>query len=108
VDQAQAQQKNAAEGLRQSERQVTVDIRKALLDLESAEKQVGVTQTSVESADMDRKIAEEKYNLGAGTLLDLLIANANYTTALSNKVNAAIGYLLAKKQVEFAVGTISQ
>lgn len=108
IEQSQVQRKNAEEEVKQSERQVMVDIRKALLDLEAAEKQVIVTQKSVESALMDRKIAEEKYNLGAGTLLDLLVAQANYTTALSNKVNVAIGYLLAKKQVELALGNISK
>ena len=71
-------------------------------------KQVMVTQTSVKSAEMDRKIAEEKYNLGAGTLLDLLIASANYTNAQSNKVNAIVGYMLSKKQTEFALGTITK
>ncbi len=108
VEQSQVSYKNAQEGLNQSRRQITVDIRKALLDLEASQKQVMVTQTSVQSAEMDRKIAEEKYNLGAGTLLDLLIANANYTTSLSNKVNAVIGYLLSKKQTEFALGIISK
>ena len=108
IEQAQVSRKNADENLKQARRQIAVDIRKALLDLESSEKQVMVTQASVQSAEMDRKIAEEKYNLGAGTLLDLLIANANYTNALSNKVNAVIGYLLSKKQTEFALGTITQ
>lgn len=108
IEQAQVQRKNAEENVKQTERQIVVEIRKALLDLEAAEKQVVVTQTSVISAEMDRKIAEEKYNLGAGTLLDLLVAQANYTAAASNKVNAVISYLLAKKQVELAVGTISQ
>jgi outer membrane protein len=107
IQQAQIQKNNAEEQLKQSELQLRVDIQKALLDFDASEKQVKVTQTSVASAEMDRKIAEEKYNLGAGTLLDLLIANANYTNALSNKVNAAINYLLAKKQIEFSLGTIS-
>ena len=108
IEQAQVGRRNAEEQLRQAERQIRVDVRKALLDLESAEKQVNVTQTSVESADMDRKIAEEKYSLGAGTLLDLLVASANYTTALSNKVNAVTNYLFAKKQTEFALGLITK
>ena len=108
VEQAQVSRRNADENLKQARRQIAVDIRKALLDLESSEKQVMVTQTSVHSAEMDRKIAEEKYNLGAGTLLDLLIANANYTNALSNKVNAVIGYLLSKTQAEYALGTITK
>jgi outer membrane protein len=107
IEQASVQRKNADEQVRQNQRQVRVDIRKALLDLESAEKQVSVSQTTVKSAEMDRTIAEEKYNLGAGTLLDLLVATANYTNAVSNKVNAVVGYLMAKKQVEYTVGTIS-
>ncbi len=108
VEQAQVTHRNAVEQQQQTERQVYVDIRKALLDLEAAEKQVTVAQTTVTSAKMDLEIAQEKYNLGAGTLLDLLVATANYSNAMSNKVNAVTGYNLAKKQVEFVLGTISQ
>jgi outer membrane protein len=108
IQQAQLQQNNAEVNVRQSQLRVTVDIRKALLDLEAAEKEVTSTQTSVQSAEMDRKIAEEKYNLGSGTILDLQVATANYTQALSNKVNAVNDFLLAKKNVEFALGTIAR
>jgi outer membrane protein len=108
IQQAQLQQNNADVNVRQSKLKVTVDIRKALLDLEAAEKEVTSTQTSVQSAEMDRKIAEEKYNLGSGTILDLQVATANYTQALSNKVNAVNDFLLAKKNVEFALGTIAR
>ena len=108
IEQALIQRKNADEQVQQTQRQIVVDIRKALLDLETAEKQLMVTVTSVASAEMDRKIAQEKYNLNAGTLLDLLIANAGYTTALSNKVNAVVNYMIAKKQMEYAIGIISK
>ncbi len=107
IEQAIITQRNADDLLKQNERQISVDIQKAQLDIEAAQKQVIVTQASVFSAQMDRKIAEEKYNLGAGTLLDLLIASANYINAQSNQVNAAISYLLSKKQMEYALGTIS-
>lgn len=108
IEQATILRSNAEQQLNQSRRDITVDVRKALLDLEAAEKQVMVTKSSMISAEMDRKIAEEKYSLGAGTLLDLLVANANYTNVLSNKVNAVTNYLLAKKNTEFALGTISK
>ncbi len=107
VQQAKINLRNAEEQLSQAERQVQVDIKKSLLDLEAAQKQVQVTTESVISATEDRRIAEEKYNLGAGTLLDLLTANANYTLALSNKVNAAYNYFLIKKQVEYNLGKIA-
>lgn len=106
VQQARVSERNALEQLKQTERKLKVDIRKALLDLEAAEKQVDVTRKSVISAEQDHRIAEEKYNLGAGTLLDLLIANANYVSAVSNKVNAIYNYNLVKKQFEFVTGVI--
>ena len=106
VDQARVNERNALEQLNQAERQVQVDIKKALLDLEAAEKQIEVTKKSVVSAEQDRRIAEEKYNLGAGTLLDLLVASANYVLAVSNKVNAAFNFNLVKTQLEFSTGTL--
>jgi outer membrane protein TolC len=39
--------------------------------------------------------------------LDVLTANAQYTQALSNQVVAGYTYIQAKKQIEFAVGTIN-
>jgi len=106
VEQAQVGRMNAEQQVKQNERQVRVDVRKALLDLEAAEKEVRVSQTTITSALMDRQIAEEKYNLGSGTLLDLLTASANYTTAVSNKVSGVVDYLTAKKQMEYVLGVI--
>ncbi|MGA9362959.1 MAG: TolC family protein [Bacteroidota bacterium] len=106
VQQAKVTLKTAEQELSQAERQVQVDIAKSLLDLEAAEKQVYVTMNSVISATEDRRIAEEKYSLGAGTILDLLTAEANYSLALSNKVNAAYNYFLTKKQLEYNIGRI--
>lgn len=107
IEQATINRNFASDQLKQNERQILVDIQKAKLDIEAALKQLKVTQTSVASAEMDLKIAEEKYNLGAGTLLDLLIANANYINALSNKVNSVMSYLLSQKQMEYALGIIN-
>lgn len=107
VQQAKVDMKNAEETLDQAHRQIQVDLKKSLLDLEASEKRIEVSQKSVQSAEEDRRIAEERYNLGAGTLLDLLTANAQYTTAVSNKVNAIYDYILAKRQMEYYVGTLS-
>jgi outer membrane protein len=106
IQQAAIDLRNADEQLRLKERQVKSEIRKAVLDLDAARKSVEVSQTGVRSAIEDRRIAEEKYNLGAGTLLDKLVADANYTSAAYNKVNAVFGYVLAKKNLEFVIGTL--
>jgi outer membrane protein len=94
----------AEQNLEQTKRKVQKEVRTALLSLETARKRMEVSTKNVVSAVEDRRIAEERYNLGANTLLDLLVATANYTTALSNKVSATYDYVYAKQQFKIAVG----
>jgi outer membrane protein len=88
----------------QTKRKVQKEIRTALLSLETAQKRLEVSLKSVASAEEDRRIAEERYNLGSNTLLDLLTATASYTQALSTKVNGAFDFLYAKQQFRVVVG----
>lgn len=104
VQAAKLQLRNSKDQVAQAARQVQVDVRKAKLNFESAIKQLDVSVKTVISAEEDRRIAEERYSLGAGILLDLLTANANYTQALSNKVNAQYDLVLAKQQLKYVVG----
>lgn len=94
----------ADQSLDQAKRQVAKEIRNALLNLETAWKRNEVAKKSVVSATEDRRIAQERYNLGANTLLDLLVATSNYTKALSDKVNASYDFLYAKQLFKVAIG----
>jgi outer membrane protein len=96
-----ALKRNAEITLLQTEKDISVEVRKAILDLEAARKSWDVSQKVLISANADRNIAEERYNLGAGTLLDLLVANATYVGAQATRINAMAGFLIAKYNVEF-------
>ena len=104
VESASVEMRNAEIGLVQTERDIRVEIKKAILDLEAARKQVDVTQKGVLSAQEDLRIQEERYNLGAGTLLDLLTASASYVNAEAGRINAIYSFIVSKRNLEYVIG----
>jgi outer membrane protein len=94
----------AEQQLDQAKRSVAKDVKSSLLNLETARKRYDVSLKNMKSAEEDRRIAEERYNLGSNTLLDLLVATANYTQAISNKVSSSYDFVYAKLQFRIAVG----
>ncbi len=87
-------------------RQVQLDIYQGLLSLYSTEKQYEAGMQSVNYAKINLETQQEKYSIGSATLLDVLTASAQYTSALSSRVVAAYNYIQAKQQIEYAIGTI--
>jgi outer membrane protein TolC len=66
--------------------------------------QIGITGANVAAAAEALRVQQERYRLGAATLLDLLTAEANLTQAQVNQVQARYNYLIARAQVEALVG----
>lgn len=101
---AEVERRNAEINLVQSERDIRVEIKKALLDLDAARKGVEVTQKGLVSAKEDLRIQQERYNLGAGTLLDLLTASAGLVNAEASRINAIYSYIVSKRNIDYVVG----
>jgi outer membrane protein len=93
--------------LTELERNIKRNIQKNYLDLQAAEKSLSVNEKNVKAAEENRRIEEEKYSLGSGTLLNVLIASSNYTTARTNYINAKFAYVVLSKQLNYYLGILN-
>jgi len=75
---------------------VNAQLTQQLAALTTADAQIRIVGTNVAAAMEALRVTQERYRLGAGTLLDLLTAQANMTQAEVNQVSARYNYLIAR------------
>ena len=85
-------------------RRVSAQLTQQLAALTTAYAQIAIVGTNVAAATEALRVTQERYRLGAGTLLDLLTAQANMTQAEVNQVSARYNYVIARAQVEAQAG----
>ncbi len=85
-------------------RQLNAQFTQQAAALITANAQIGITAANVAAAAEALRVQQERYRLGAATLLDLLTAEANLTQAEVNQVQARYNYLIARAQLEALVG----
>lgn len=98
--------RNAQEDLLALERQIQVEIKQGFLDLNAAKKSLDVASKNVIAADENRKINQERYNLGSGTILDVLQADRDHTDALRSKINALYDFYTKLDRLNNSLGKL--
>jgi outer membrane protein len=88
------------------EREIKKNIQKTFLDLQAAQKALSVSKNNVKASQENLKIEQEKYSLGSGKLLDVLVANTNFTTAQSDYINSEFSYIVLSQQLKYYLGTL--
>jgi outer membrane protein TolC len=104
VNQAKVAKHVAESELAQARRDVRLGIKTASLGVTEAGKRFRVAEDQVESAQEDLDIAQEKYNLGAATILDILVAQVNLSSAETDRIQAGYDWLLAIADLERSMG----
>jgi TolC family type I secretion outer membrane protein len=104
IKSSQARHANAQETYLQTRSQVALEVKQAFLDLAQAKQKLEVTNQQSESAEEDLNIVQEKYNLGAATILELLDAQVSYKQAKSDQVQALFDYNLAAARLKKSIG----
>ncbi|MBN1779828.1 TolC family protein [bacterium] len=94
--------------LNYTERQLDLELKQAYFSLQQAKKKITVTEDAEEAADETLRLNKEKYNLGAGTMLDLINAQSSYTLAKSNRIQALYDYKFAVARLKRAMGRLTE
>lgn len=87
-----------------TKRAVAADLTMRLAELDAARARIDITQTSVVAAREDLRVQQERYRLGASTIVDVLTSQEALNQAEVDVVNARFDYLRAKAQLEALIG----
>jgi len=90
--------------LRDLELGVELDVKEALIALEEARQRIRVSEDQLASAEESYKLAQEQYEVGLGTILELTEAQVELTTAESQSVEAITDLKLALALLDRASG----
>lgn len=83
------------------------EVRDSFLSSMSAEKLIEETTDAVTYAKEGLRVCQIRVQEGVGTTLDLVIAQRNYTAALTSKANAIIDFNLSQIKLLHSVGRLS-
>lgn len=96
------------EALAQGKRDVALEVKQAYFEVQQAKKQIAVAQDAVEAAEEGLRLNQEKYKLGAGTMLDLIVAQVSYASAQSNHIQGLYNYKYAIARLQKAMGKLEK
>jgi outer membrane protein len=101
---AHVQRDNAEASLRDSQLQALEGLVQSLGAFRLAAERVSTQRVTVEAATEDLREQQEKYQIGAATLLDVLASQATLDQSRQNLVQARYDQRVAKAQLEALVG----
>jgi len=104
VVRAKVAETNARATLRDTELGAQESLTKYIGALRSASQRVAVQAASVTAAEEDVRVQQQRYNIGASTLLDLITSQASLATAQQALIQARYDYRIARAQLEALVG----
>ena len=101
---AQISRENAEAQVRDARLSAQQSIITAMASLRNAEETMRVQQINVRASEEDLRVVQQRYNLGAGTLLDVLTSQAALVNARQQLIAARLNYRNARAQIEAAIG----
>lgn len=107
VRQAQAALQVSEANLQQVELNVTQDVWSGYYSLESANQQLSTTTDLLKTAEQNLEVSIGRYKAGVGSIVDVLTAQTALATARQVRINAELGWFVARAQLAYALGRLS-
>ncbi|UCC49169.1 MAG: TolC family protein [Gemmatimonadota bacterium] len=95
---------NARAQAEDARRQVNAQLTQDLASLMSAQTRLEIALANRAASEEDLRVQQERYRLGAATILDVLASQVNLDQAEVDIVQARLDYLVAKAQIEALIG----
>jgi outer membrane protein len=107
VTQSRIAYKNTKLNYENQRLQVMQEVQQAYNDYVNFSKQVEATRKAYRAAQKALETEQERYKVGATTLIELTRANASYVEASANKANATYNYIFQEVLLDYFVGMIT-
>ena len=106
IQSAEVQLKNAELNLDNSKMQVIQEVSQAYNDYSSYVKQLDASEKSLIASERAFQTQQERYNLGASTLIELTQAQSSFVSAQSNYTQAMYNLIFQEKLLDFYLGKL--
>ena len=103
---SEVQLKNAELNLDNSKMQVIQEVSQAYNDYSSYVKQLEASEKSLVASERAFQTQQERYNLGASTLIELTQAQSSFVSAQSNYTQAMYNLIFQEKLLDFFLGKL--
>jgi outer membrane protein len=104
VVRAKVAEVNAESSLRDAELGAQQSLAQNIGALKGASQRVAIQTASVAAAEEDVRVQQQRYNIGASTLLDLITSQAALAQAQQTLIQARYDYRIARAQLEALIG----
>ncbi|HLR25761.1 MAG TPA: TolC family protein [Fodinibius sp.] len=108
VQSQQINYKNAKLNLQNIRLQVVQEVNQAYNDYESYQKQLQSSKKALEAAERTYQTQKQRYEVGAGTLIELSDANAQYVEAQANRAQSFFRVIFQQKLLDYYIGKLDQ
>lgn len=103
---AQINEDNARLELKNTQQQIGLEVRRAYLDYQAAVQQLDAAQAQLRAAQLALQTSQQRYNVGAATLLEVTQARAAQLQAASGLVTARYALLFQRTLIGYYVGDL--